>query len=228
MIARLVFGAGLAATLAILLAIPDFAPLKRVEPAPETQHRLAFAGLWRIGMAGAPDRAGAAPVLNRDAIDQARVCASYGMKRWRDVDEVDVARLSIAVMAAEAVSRPGWRQIGEFVIAEGLGAISGQTPDMTYGPLQIRASRVPQHDPGSANASRDQVLRRLEDPCFSLAVAASLLVKALQDSEGLPEEARVLAAAAEYSGYRGAPDNYAYSAMALSAYRLLADQARRL
>lgn len=223
MIARLIFGTGLALTLALLLAIPDFAPLKQLAPATATQDRLARAGLWRIGLLDAGRADSEVGMLITEELALARVCALPPDGGWPQAGSVRVADVALALMAAESISRPGWRQAGEFVIAEAIEIAGHPPPNMTYGPLQIRASRAEQYAPQLNGLPRAHIIARLDDPCLSVFIAARMVVNALQDSVGEPAAYRVLHAAAEYSGYLGDLENYSYGAIVLRAYERLGE-----
>lgn len=223
--ARWVFGLGLVLTLICVLAIPDYAPLKQIHPHPETRERLAQTGLWRIGLLQSSNEFNAPPAVQTQQLEIYRACVPTPTGGWPDTEGIDMPRLAMAVMAAEAVSRPGWRQGAEVLYAQGHDWLGRPIPNLTYGPLQIRASRAGEHAPHLRAAPREHIVMALEDPCLSLQIAASLLSKALQETEGEPPRTRVLKAASDYSGYRGDAQAYAYSALALSAYEMLAGPA---
>lgn len=207
---------------ALILAVPSFAPLKQVNPSAQTSKRLAQTGLYRIGLLILPDQADGEAKVDQRRLTEFLACTQQpAPEGWAHNEGIELERLAVAVMAAEAVSRPAWRQAGEVIIAQGFKILGRGVPNMTYGPLQIRASKAVEHLPELAPLPRAKVVSRLEDACFSLNIAARMLHGALAEMPNGSAEQRLLAAVADYSGYLGSPENYRYSSLTLRAYQLL-------
>lgn len=209
----------LAGVLALLAATPSFAPLKQAAGSDQAVARMAVSGLHRSGLIYVQPHTAE---VRSEALARDLACARQGL---RDPgSNVDAAQLALAIRAVEAVSRPLWRQKAEVLLARTLRALTGRAPNLSVGPLQLRASLAPRLTRKIApSMDRLDVMDRLTEPCIALGAAAHLLEIELRRTVGAGETARVLKAAARYSGYLGDPYDYRYGSVALAAYRIVGE-----